>query len=70
MGLFNLSLLLKWKWRFLVDSNVVWFNLLRFKYGPFGVDLSGKIRSSSHVSVWRSNIVAFDSGNGLILLPF
>lgn len=32
LELFNIIVLEKWKWRFLVDPKVVWFDLLCFKY--------------------------------------
>jgi hypothetical protein len=33
LKLFNLSLLCKWKWRSLVDSEAPWHDLLQFRYG-------------------------------------
>ena len=31
LELFNISLLKKWKW--LIDKNALWYDLLKFKYG-------------------------------------
>ncbi|MCH81419.1 LINE-1 reverse transcriptase like, partial [Trifolium medium] len=33
LEIFNQSLLSKWKWRCVVDTDAVWYNLLRFRYG-------------------------------------
>jgi len=33
LELFNLVLLNKWKWRYLVDKDAIWYPLLQEKYG-------------------------------------
>lgn len=33
LELFNISLLSKWKWRFILDRNTVWRKLLAYRYG-------------------------------------
>lgn len=38
IDLFNKALLCKWKWRFLVEDNNIWYELINFKYGKFASD--------------------------------
>ncbi|KAI5393372.1 hypothetical protein KIW84_060486 [Lathyrus oleraceus] len=37
IGLFNISLLLKWKWRILNDMTAIWSKLIDFRYHSFGI---------------------------------
>lgn len=37
IGLFNISLLLKWKWRILNDMTSIWSKLIDFRYHSFGI---------------------------------
>jgi hypothetical protein len=54
LELFNSSLLCKWKWRCLVDSEAPWHALLKFRYGSLVANLLyGDGRDGlKHASIW------------------
>lgn len=52
LELFNLSLLSKWRWHFLVDHEAIWYNLLRFKYGSLENQVSYGLEDTELVSLW------------------
>ncbi|GAU32181.1 hypothetical protein TSUD_68520 [Trifolium subterraneum] len=55
---FNSSLLCKWKWRCLIDTNAPWKNLLNFRYGSFaGNFLYGEgSEGLKNASIWWRDI--------------
>ncbi|CAJ2634610.1 unnamed protein product [Trifolium pratense] len=54
LELFNSSLLCKWKWRCLNDTESPWYDLLRFRYGSLVANfLYGEGRDNlKHASIW------------------
>jgi hypothetical protein len=64
LELFNLALLGKWKWRFLTDSEAVWADLLRFRYGHLSTQLlSGTVSSGNpHSPIWWRDVVGAGRG--------
>ncbi|KAK2457421.1 hypothetical protein QL285_004692 [Trifolium repens] len=58
LAIFNSSLLCKWKWRCLVDSEAPWHDLLKFRYGSLVANfLYGDGRERiNHASVWWRDI--------------
>ncbi|XP_058746295.1 uncharacterized protein LOC131619188 [Vicia villosa] len=60
---FNLSLLTKWKWRILEDSNSIWYRMLKARYGDIKLRMvieGGKNDDYSSKSVWWSDILSLD----------
>ena len=57
---FNNSLLAKWKWRCLTDSNAIWYELLSFKYGNLSEAISCGTSFSSFYSVWWRDLLLLD----------
>jgi hypothetical protein len=53
MELFNDSLLCKWKWRCLTDSEAPWFQLLQFRYGSLAGNL---LRQEGRVALKKASI--------------
>jgi hypothetical protein len=59
LELFNQALLCKWKWRCVVDIDVVWYDLLRFRYeNSFRNLLSWDgANSGPKDSIWWRNVL-------------
>ncbi|MCH79472.1 putative non-LTR retroelement reverse transcriptase [Trifolium medium] len=59
LELFNMALLSKWKWRFLNDSEAVWAELLRYRYGHLPTQLLGRetISNATSTSIWWRDVV-------------
>ncbi|XP_058742110.1 uncharacterized protein LOC131614557 [Vicia villosa] len=55
---FNLALVSKWGWRFISDSDAVWFNLLEYRYGGGLEALCGESsnRFLSKTSLWWRDV--------------
>jgi hypothetical protein len=54
LALFNSSLLCKWKWRCLDDSEAPWYALLKFRYGSLVANFlygDGRV-GLKHASIW------------------
>ncbi|CAK8575114.1 unnamed protein product [Lathyrus sativus] len=62
IDLFNKALLSKWKWRFLVEDNYIWFELIKFKYGKFACDFMGDAFFDRRIkgSVWWRDLRKVD----------
>lgn len=52
LNLFNLSLLGKWKWRFLTDKDSVWVRILSERYRNLSQLNSQKVWTSTNSSQW------------------
>lgn len=67
MEAFNQSLLCKWKWRFLVERNVVWRQLLQYRYGSLeDAVLDGVSKASvKNVSLWWRDVVNYNVNGDL-----
>jgi hypothetical protein len=65
LELFNLALLSKWKWRMLADDDVLWSDLVCFRYGnPSSLVLGGDFISlGPKVSIWWKDIVGRNRGS-------
>ena len=51
---FNKALLGKWKWRFALEENSVWRNIIRLKYGmEDGGWFSNTSRGSHGIVLWK-----------------
>lgn len=60
---FNLSLLSKWKWRFLEDKEASWYEILSFGYGDLARESIGSGESMTHKNssiCWRNVITVGD----------
>ncbi|GAU27711.1 hypothetical protein TSUD_126570 [Trifolium subterraneum] len=59
LDLFNLSLLSKWKWRCLTEPNVLWSELLKFRYGSFSDNFLCRsvVSAKSSDSLWWRDIL-------------
>ncbi|MCH93938.1 putative ribonuclease H protein, partial [Trifolium medium] len=57
---FNISFLSEWKWRFLVDANSIWYDLLTCRYGNLCEAVTGADTGSAknQQSLWWRNLVA------------
>jgi hypothetical protein len=64
LALFNPALLGKWKWRFLTESEAVWAELLRFRYGHLPTQLlKGNVVSYIvKSSLWWRDIIGLERG--------
>jgi hypothetical protein len=64
LELFNLALLSKWKWRFLSDSEAMWAELLRFRYGHIPSILMGSVSYSNGKkdSIWWKDVIGKGRG--------
>ncbi|MCH88092.1 LINE-1 reverse transcriptase like, partial [Trifolium medium] len=56
---FNAALLSKWKWRFLVDGEAVWSDLLKFRYGHLPTRLMTEASNvnGSKESIWWKDVL-------------
>lgn len=57
---FNVSLLMKWKWRIIHDKEAVWFELLQHRYGNTGLAMmNGEGRTVGRkCSIWWRDILS------------
>lgn len=63
LDLFNLSLLGKWKWRFMTEPNAIWRNLLSHRYGKID-NLFHSTRGNQNMqSFWWRDIQRLDSAH-------
>ncbi|GAU47144.1 hypothetical protein TSUD_379210 [Trifolium subterraneum] len=71
LKLFNLALLSKWKWRCIVDNDVLWYDLSRFRYEEsFGNLLSWEVhKSRSKDSIWWRDILKVGGMAGDLWFP-
>jgi hypothetical protein len=65
LALFKLTLLGKWKRRFLTESEAVWAELLRFRYGHLPAQLLNSNALSYNVksSLWWRDIIGLEKGS-------
>jgi hypothetical protein len=63
LELFNIALLSKWKWRFLSESDAIWSDLLRFRYGhlPSAVLGDGNMLQHTKASIWWKDVINRDN---------
>lgn len=64
---FNKALFAKWIWRFAMDREFLWRNVIAWKYGfEDGYWCSKKVRGSYGVGLWKSIMMGFkDSIRGV-----
>lgn len=56
LDLFNLSLLGKWKWRFIVGSEAYWYNILSSWYGAMNYISNQHVWNSRNSSQWWRDV--------------
>jgi len=56
---FNISLLAKWRWHFLLEKDALWSGLLRYIFGYIEVP---NLRSDNNASRWWRDLVSLDGG--------
>jgi hypothetical protein len=63
LELFNTALLCKWKWRFLMDKEATWVDLMSSRYGHISTKLSSATNNqfSSKDSIWWKDIIGMRS---------
>ncbi|GJW93121.1 peptidase S8/S53 domain-containing protein [Tanacetum coccineum] len=61
----NISLLCKWKWRFLVEKNALWRKVINDFYGEDG-GFDSSASSTGTGGIWRNIIKAVNNVNGLV----
>jgi hypothetical protein len=61
--LFNTALLCKWKWRFLMDKEAMWVNLMSSRYGHIPTKLLSATNNQfiSKDSIWWKDIIGMRS---------
>lgn len=52
LNIFNIALLGKWKWRFLVDKSAIWLDILKARYGDLDSPTSVASWNSRNSSKW------------------
>ncbi|GAU33402.1 hypothetical protein TSUD_20950 [Trifolium subterraneum] len=59
LEMFNLALLCKWKWRCINEKDALWYDLMRFRYGPLSVKLLSweAVETGSKDSIWWRDVV-------------
>lgn len=62
--MFNLSLLGKWRWRFLVDTEACWYKILQSRYGNIGQVSHQYSCLPKNSSQWWGDLCALDSDKG------